>query len=36
MFIGFFSFLTMLLGIFAIFVSIGIQASIYKQLTAEV
>ncbi|MDR2079092.1 MAG: hypothetical protein LBP74_05165 [Treponema sp.] len=34
--IGFFTFITVLLWIFAIFVFIGIQASIYKQLTAEV
>jgi hypothetical protein len=33
---GFFSFLTLLVWLFAIFVFIGIQASIYKQLTAEV
>jgi hypothetical protein len=35
-FIGFMSFLTVLVWIFAIFVFIGIQASIYRQLTAEV
>jgi hypothetical protein len=34
--IGFFSLITVLLWIFAIFVFIGIQASIYRQLTAEV
>jgi hypothetical protein len=34
--IGFFSFVTVLLWLFAIFVFIGIQASIYRQLTAEV
>jgi hypothetical protein len=34
--IGFFSFIVILLWIFAIFVNIGIQASIYRQLTAEV
>jgi hypothetical protein len=33
---GFFSFLTLLVWLFAIFVFIGIQASIYKRLTAEV
>jgi hypothetical protein len=35
-FIGFFSFLSVLVGLFAVFVFIGIQASIYKQLTADV
>jgi hypothetical protein len=34
--IGFFTFLTVLLWLFFIFVNIGMQASIYKQLTAEV
>jgi hypothetical protein len=34
--IGFLSFITVLVWIFAIFVFIGIQASIYRQLTAEV
>jgi hypothetical protein len=34
--IGFFSFLNVLIGLFAIFVFIGIQASIYRQLTSEV
>ncbi|MDR1099507.1 MAG: hypothetical protein LBL28_03415 [Treponema sp.] len=34
--IGFFTFLTVLVWLFAIFVFIGIQASIYKQLAAEV
>jgi hypothetical protein len=34
--IGFFSFVTVLLWIFALFVLIGIQASIYRQLTVEV
>jgi hypothetical protein len=33
---GFFTFLTVLVWLFAIFVNIGMQASIYKQLTAEV
>jgi hypothetical protein len=33
---SFFSFLTFLVWLFAIFVFIGLQASIYKQLTAEV
>jgi hypothetical protein len=35
-FIGFLSFITVLVWIFAMFVFIGIQASIYRQLTAEV
>jgi hypothetical protein len=34
--IGFFSFIVVLLWIFALFVFIGIQASIYKQLAADV
>jgi hypothetical protein len=34
--LGFFTFLTILVWLFAIFIFIGIQASIYKQLTAEV
>jgi hypothetical protein len=33
---GFFSFLVVLVWLFAIFVFIGMQASIYRQLTAEV
>jgi hypothetical protein len=33
---GFFVFLTILVWLFAIFVAIGIQASVYRQLTSEV